>query len=271
MRRSKRFVTERAAASDRSSSAFIRRATCSARRRSESPVRKACGWSPETTSAPPDPTCDAFRAGPLRHVHHRIDLRSADLSLGPHRRRHRRHRGLVAAQRRERQDLGAVLLHDRQGAATPVGAGARHRSAGARPRHDGRHDRGLSDRRHTDAAREGRHRAAARHVVRRRAGAGAAVGPRHTLDAAARRSLRRLRLRPHARPRRSSSARVRSRLRPLRSRRLARTARDDRRDRRSSILATHGHAAPLARHLSESGLETGVIRTAWEGEMGEGE
>ena len=37
------------------------------------------------------------------------------------------------------------------------------------------------------------------------------------------------------------------------------------------ILTTHGHAAPLARHLSESGLETGVIRTAWEGEMGEGE
>ena len=37
------------------------------------------------------------------------------------------------------------------------------------------------------------------------------------------------------------------------------------------ILTTHGHAAPLARHLSESGLETGVIRTAWEGENGEGE
>ena len=37
------------------------------------------------------------------------------------------------------------------------------------------------------------------------------------------------------------------------------------------ILTTHGHAAQLARHLSESGLETGVIRTAWEGEMGESE
>ena len=32
------------------------------------------------------------------------------------------------------------------------------------------------------------------------------------------------------------------------------------------VLASHGHAAPLARHLSESGLEAGVIRTAWEGE-----
>jgi putative mRNA 3-end processing factor len=37
------------------------------------------------------------------------------------------------------------------------------------------------------------------------------------------------------------------------------------------VLTTHGHAAPLARHLAESGLEAGVIRTAWEGEMGEGE
>jgi putative mRNA 3-end processing factor len=31
-------------------------------------------------------------------------------------------------------------------------------------------------------------------------------------------------------------------------------------------LATHGHAEPLARHLREHGLETGVMRTAWEGE-----
>jgi putative mRNA 3-end processing factor len=39
----------------------------------------------------------------------------------------------------------------------------------------------------------------------------------------------------------------------------------------SRVLTTHGHAAPLARHLSEAGLKAGVIRTAWEGEMGEGE
>jgi putative mRNA 3-end processing factor len=32
------------------------------------------------------------------------------------------------------------------------------------------------------------------------------------------------------------------------------------------VLATHGHAEPLARFLAESGLESGVIRTAWEGE-----
>jgi putative mRNA 3-end processing factor len=32
------------------------------------------------------------------------------------------------------------------------------------------------------------------------------------------------------------------------------------------VLTTHGHAEPLARYLSESGLDTGVIRTAWEQE-----
>ncbi len=37
----------------------------------------------------------------------------------------------------------------------------------------------------------------------------------------------------------------------------------------SRVLATHGHAEPLARHLRESGLEAGVIRTAWEGELEE--
>src|SRR5688500_12918055 len=34
----------------------------------------------------------------------------------------------------------------------------------------------------------------------------------------------------------------------------------------SRVLATHGHAEPLARYLSERGLDAGVIRTAWEGE-----
>jgi putative mRNA 3-end processing factor len=32
------------------------------------------------------------------------------------------------------------------------------------------------------------------------------------------------------------------------------------------VLATHGHAEPLARYLSTRGLESGVIRTGWEGE-----
>ena len=32
------------------------------------------------------------------------------------------------------------------------------------------------------------------------------------------------------------------------------------------VLATHGHAEPLARFLKSNGLQSGVIRTAWEGE-----
>ncbi|MEZ5288915.1 MAG: hypothetical protein R2712_29755 [Vicinamibacterales bacterium] len=36
----------------------------------------------------------------------------------------------------------------------------------------------------------------------------------------------------------------------------------------SRVLATHGHAEPLARYLREQGLDAGVIRTAWEGERG---
>jgi putative mRNA 3-end processing factor len=32
------------------------------------------------------------------------------------------------------------------------------------------------------------------------------------------------------------------------------------------VLATHGHAEPLARHLATLGLESGIMRTAWEGE-----
>ena len=32
------------------------------------------------------------------------------------------------------------------------------------------------------------------------------------------------------------------------------------------VLATHGYAEPLARHLSSLGLESGIVRTAWEGE-----
>ncbi len=34
----------------------------------------------------------------------------------------------------------------------------------------------------------------------------------------------------------------------------------------SRVLATHGYAEPLARHLQSQGIESGTIRTAWEGE-----
>jgi putative mRNA 3-end processing factor len=34
----------------------------------------------------------------------------------------------------------------------------------------------------------------------------------------------------------------------------------------SQILATHGHAEPLAHHLRDQGYDAGTLRTAWEGE-----
>jgi putative mRNA 3-end processing factor len=36
----------------------------------------------------------------------------------------------------------------------------------------------------------------------------------------------------------------------------------------SRVIATHGHAEPLARYLTGLGLDTGVMRTAWESETG---
>jgi putative mRNA 3-end processing factor len=40
----------------------------------------------------------------------------------------------------------------------------------------------------------------------------------------------------------------------------------------SRVLATHGHAEALARYLRSRGMESGILRTAWEGEAGaEGE
>jgi putative mRNA 3-end processing factor len=39
----------------------------------------------------------------------------------------------------------------------------------------------------------------------------------------------------------------------------------------SRVLATHGHAEPLARFLRTQGRDAGVLRTAWEGEAGSDE
>ena len=39
----------------------------------------------------------------------------------------------------------------------------------------------------------------------------------------------------------------------------------------SRVLVTHGHAEPFARELTRRGWQSGVIRTAWEGEAGSGD
>ena len=52
----------------------------------------------------------------------------------------------------------------------------------------------------------------------------------------------------------------------LRSRRLAGAAQTIAETGAARVFATHGYAEPLARYLGERGLQTGVMRTAWEGE-----
>ena len=104
----------------------------------------------------------------------------------------------------------------------------------------------------------------ARLVLRRRADSRAALGARHAVDAPARRLLRRVRVRHDADPRRQASTQRRPRLRALRPRRLAGSAPDDRRGRRASRADDARHPEPLARYLRAQGIDSGVIRTAWE-------
>ena len=59
----------------------------------------------------PDPDVHTVRAGPLRHVHHRVDIRAADLPVGSRRHGHRRSAGVVGREPRGGPRLGALLLH----------------------------------------------------------------------------------------------------------------------------------------------------------------
>ena len=82
-----------------SRSRSIRRATCSARRRCASRIAARSGSPPATTSSRPTAS-RPLRAAALPRLHRRIDLRPADLSLAAAGRDLRRHRRLVARQRR---------------------------------------------------------------------------------------------------------------------------------------------------------------------------
>ena len=75
------------------------------------------------------PHLRAVRGGALRHLHHRVDGRAADLPLAGAERGARRDRRLVARQRRGGAAQRAVRLRARQGAA---GCSRRRRRAGAR-------------------------------------------------------------------------------------------------------------------------------------------
>ena len=85
----------------------------------------------------------AVRARAVRHLHHRVHLRPADLPLGRDGggRSPTSSRGGTRIARRA--NIGDLLLHDRQGAAATRGAGAPDRPAGVRARHAARDDRRL--------------------------------------------------------------------------------------------------------------------------------
>src|SRR5207249_502106 len=100
---------------------------------------------------------------------------------------------------------------------------------GSRPasRRDGRVHRRLPGKRCRARAGRARRRARARPQPRGDARARAAFRARHPVAAALPESVDRVRLRPHAGPRRATSARVRPRVRPVRSRGLVRSPRYD--------------------------------------------
>ena len=128
--------------------AASRPATCSARRRCVSSMAGRVWVASGDYKVEPDPHLRAVRAGALRHLHHRVDLRPADLPLAPGA-VFARHRRLVGRATPQPAGHRCSLLRVRQGAAD-----ARGRRPGDRP-----------DRR----ARRGR--AAEPRVSRRRRGA----------------------------------------------------------------------------------------------------
>jgi hypothetical protein len=169
----------------------------------------------------------ALRAGALRHLHHRVDLRPADLPLAHAGRAVRRDRRVVARQCAGRSRVGAVLLCLRQGAAHPAWRGREHRAdRGARR---GRAlERGVPRRRRraaADLARERRGRGCG--AAEALAGARTAFGARHAVDEALRQLRRCVRERVDAAARHAAPARRGPRLRHVRPRRLARLAASD--------------------------------------------
>ena len=210
----------------------------------------------------PDPTCAPFEPRAVRHVHHRIDVRPADLPLGSDRGRSspRSWRGGTET---ATAALTSVLFCYTLGKAQRILAELTRVTD--RPVYV--HGMMLADDRRVSRAPASRccrrvpliERARAARVVRRRAGAGAALGARHAVDAAARRRLRRLRLRPDARARRAPAARLRSRLRAVRSRRLAGAAGDDRGDRGAAASSPRTATRSRSRATSRrAGSTSGV-------------
>ena len=105
-----------------------------------------------------DGVSPAFEPRPLSRLHHRVDLRPADLPLAPASRHLRRDRRVAAREHRGRAREHSLRLCARQGAAA-------HRASRSRARADCLSRRGRGDQR---ALSRGRSRAAADAVSRRR-------------------------------------------------------------------------------------------------------
>ena len=128
----------------------------------------------------------SVRARPLSHVHHRGDIRACRSTRGI--RRRRSSATSLAWWRdepRRGQTVGAVLLRARQGAADARRAGERSRRRRSTCTARWRHDRGVPRGGHRDGAGRADHRGDARQGARAIARAGAALGARHAVDAAA--------------------------------------------------------------------------------------
>lgn len=206
----------------------------------------------------------AFRGRPLRRLRHRGDLRAADLSLGRARGRGRRDPRVVALQ--PGPAVGAVRLRARQGAARSRGAGLPHRSSRRDPRR-GRGVRAPVPRRGCrDAAHRGARRGAEEEGPRGRPGAGAALGPRHAVDAP---------LRPgRGRPCLGLDARARAAAPPGYDRGFALSDHADwpallrtiDETGAGRVLVSHGYSDELVRFLLERGQQAEALATAFEGE-----
>jgi len=177
-------------------------------------------------------------------LHHGIDVRLADLSLGAAGRRVRGHRRVVAGQRRARPCERPVRLRARQGAARH---GADPRRRARRPDLPARRaraaDRALQERRHRPR-RHAEGNGGKEERACRQDRARAALGDAGPVVAAASGSRDRLRLRLDAGARAGPPEGRRAAARHLRPRRLGRPLRHHRRDRRRRGL---GHARPGGR------------------------
>ena len=249
----------------------IRRGTSSARRRSGSSIAAKSGWHRATTSGSPIPTCTPFEpvrchtfiteatfALPIYTWDPPASVIDEILTWWRANRDEERPSVVFCYVLGKAQRILAELAGEADGPIHLHGAMAAltdaYRESGIAMAPAERITEGM------------RGKALARSLV-----LGAAFGARHAVDAPAAERVRRFRVRSHARARRAAPARVRPRLRAVAITRTGRALLATIAETGASrVLVTHGWSEQLARYLAEErGLETGTLKTAFEGETGE--